>query len=485
MRKDYQLEKRKYVIGGFFLIIVIIYIIRLFSLQVIDTRYKAFADSNAFMRKTLYPSRGMMRDRNDKLVVYNQPAYDVMIIPRDVQMFDTLDFCQTLSITKEQLEKRFADMKDRRLNPGYSAYTPQRLITHISAQDYGRLQEKLYRFPGIFIQQRILRQYTRSTAANVLGNIREVSARDIERDSYYASGDYTGDLGVEKSYEEYLRGQKGVEILIRDAYGRIKGKYDDGAHDLPPLSGKDIKLSLDIDLQEYGERLMANKIGAIVAIEPATGEILAMVSSPTYDPKKLVGRERGKNYNELMSDFYKPLFDRALKGAYPPGSTFKPSQGLILRQENIISLTTAYPCYHGFINGGLRVGCHSHGSPIALKPALQTSCNAYFCWGLKSMLDSHRSKYGSTAEAFEVWKRHLVSLGYGYRLGVDLPNESRGFIPNAAFYNKIYGEGRWSANTIISISIGQGEILATPLQIANLCATIANRGWFITPHVVK
>ena len=228
MRKDYRLEKRKYVIGGFFLIIVIIYIIRLFSLQVIDTRYKAFADSNAFMRKTLYPSRGMMRDRNDKLVVYNQPAYDVMIIPRDVQMFDTLDFCQTLSITKEQLEKRFADMKDRRLNPGYSAYTPQRLITHISAQDYGRLQEKLYRFPGIFIQQRILRQYTRSTAANVLGNIREVSARDIERDSYYASGDYTGDLGVEKSYEEYLRGQKGVEILIRDAYGRIKGKYDDG-----------------------------------------------------------------------------------------------------------------------------------------------------------------------------------------------------------------------------------------------------------------
>ncbi|WP_302984522.1 penicillin-binding transpeptidase domain-containing protein [uncultured Muribaculum sp.] len=485
MRKDYRLEKRKYVIGGFVLIIVIIYIIRLFSLQVIDTRYKAFADSNAFMRKTLYPSRGMMRDRNDKLVVYNQPAYDVMIIPRDVQMFDTLDFCQTLSITKEQLEKRFADMKDRRLNPGYSAYTPQKLITHISAQDYGRLQEKLYRFPGFFIQQRILRQYTRSTAANVLGNIREVSARDIERDSYYASGDYTGDLGVEKSYEEYLRGQKGVEILIRDAYGRIKGKYDDGAHDLPPLSGKDIKLSLDIDLQEYGERLMANKIGAIVAIEPATGEILAMVSSPTYDPKKLVGRERGKNYNELMSDFYKPLFDRALKGAYPPGSTFKPSQGLILRQENIISLTTAYPCYHGFINGGLRVGCHSHGSPIALKPALQTSCNAYFCWGLKSMLDSHRSKYGSTAEAFEVWKRHLVSLGYGYRLGVDLPNESRGFIPNAAFYNKIYGEGRWSANTIISISIGQGEILATPLQIANLCATIANRGWFITPHVVK
>ncbi|MCM1021445.1 MAG: penicillin-binding protein 2 [Muribaculum sp.] len=485
MRKDYRLEKRKYVVGGFIVLIVFVYIVRLFSLQVLDNRYKEFADSNAFLRKTLYPSRGMMRDRNDKLVVYNQPAYDVMIIPRDVQAFDTLDFCATLNLTVEQLRKRFVDMKDRRLNPGYSSYTPQKLITHISAQDYGRLQEKLYRFPGVFIQQRILRQYTKSAAANVLGNIREVSAKDVERDEYYTAGDYTGDLGVEKSYEEYLRGEKGVEILIRDAYGRIKGKYDNGAHDIPPVSGRDIKLSLDIDLQEYGERLMANKIGAIVAIEPETGEILAMVSSPTYDPKKLVGRERGINYNELMSDFYKPLFDRALKGAYPPGSTFKPSQGLILRQENIITLSTAYPCYHGFINGGLRVGCHGHGSPIALKPALQTSCNAFFCWGLKSMLDSHRSKYGSTAEAFEVWKKHLVSLGYGYRLGVDLPNESRGFIPNAQFYNKIYGEGRWSANTIISIAIGQGEILATPLQIANLCATIANRGWFITPHVVK
>lgn len=485
MRKDYRLEKRKYVVGGFTLLIVVIYLVRLFSLQVLDGRYKEFADSNAFMRKTLYPSRGMMRDRNDKLVVYNQPAYDVMIIPRDVQNFDTLDFCQTLNLTPDQLKKRFADMKDRRLNPGYSSYTPQRLITHISAQDYGRLQEKLYRFPGFYIQQRILRQYTRSAAANVLGNIREVSAKDIERDDYYASGDYTGDLGVEKSYETYLRGQKGVEILIRDAYGRIKGKYDNGSHDIPPVSGKDIKLSLDIDLQEYGERLMANKIGAIVAIEPETGEILAMVSSPTYDPKKLVGRDRGKNYNLLMADFYKPLYDRSLKGNYPPGSTFKPTQGLILRQENIISLSTAYPCYHGFINGGLRVGCHGHASPITLKPALQTSCNAFFCWGLKSMLDSHRSKYGSTAEAFEVWKRHLVSLGYGYRLGVDLPNESRGFIPNAVYYNGIYGDGRWSANTIISIAIGQGEILATPLQIANLCATVANRGWFITPHVVK
>lgn len=485
MRKDYRLEKRKYVIGGFITIIVIIYLIRLFNLQVMDSNYKQFADSNAFMRKTLYPSRGMMRDRKDRLVVYNQPAYDIMIIPKNVQEFDTLDFCATLNITKEQFLKRVADMKDRRLNPGYSSYTPQRFITHISAKDYGRLQEKLYRFPGFFIQQRILRQYMYSAAANVLGNIREVSQRDIERDPYYTAGDYCGDLGIEKSYEEYLRGEKGVEILIRDAYGRIKGKYDNGDHDVAPVSGRDLKLSIDIELQAYGEKLMQNKIGAIVAIEPSTGEILAMVSSPTYDPKQLVGRERGKNYNALVKDFYKPLFDRALMGAYPPGSTFKPANGLILLQENIINLSTAYPCYHGFVNGGLRVGCHSHGSPLALKPALQTSCNAFFCWGFKGMLDGKRAKYGSAADAFEVWKKHLVSLGYGYRLGIDLPGESRGFIPNAQFYNKIYGEKRWSANTIISVAIGQGEILATPLQIANLCATIANRGWFITPHVVK
>lgn len=484
MRKDYNLEKRKYVIGGFLIVIAFIYLVRLFNLQVCEDRYKDFADNNAFLRKAQYPSRGLMFDRNGKLVVYNQPAYDVMMIPRDVQEFDTLDFCHTLSITREQFDKRLSDMKDRRINPGYSSYTPQKFITHLSAQDYGRLQEKLYRYPGFFIQKRILRQYNYISAANVLGNIREVSAKDIEKDPYYTSGDYCGDLGVEKSYEKYLRGQKGVEILIRDAHGRIQGRYEDGAHDIAPISGKNLKLSLDIDLQQYAESLMVNKIGAVVAIEPKTGEILAMVSSPTYDPTMLVGRQRGANYRKLVNDDLHPLFDRSLMAAYPPGSTFKPGQGLILLEEGIINLSTAYPCYKGFISGGLRVGCHAHGSPLPLKPALQTSCNAFFCWGFKAMIDK-RSKYGSSADAFEIWKSHLVSLGYGYRLGVDLPGESRGFIPNAKFYNKIYGEGRWSANTIISVSIGQGEILATPLQIANVCATIANRGWFITPHVVK
>ena len=481
MRKDYKLEKRKYVIGGFIVVIAIIYALRLFALQIQDDKYKDYADNNAFLRKTVYPSRGLIYDRNDSLVVYNQPAYDVMMIPRDVHDFDTLDFCRTLAITPDEFRARIKAMKDSR---NYSSYTPQTLITHLSAKDYGKLQEKLYRYPGFFIQKRILREYAYDAAGNVLGNIREVSEADIENDSYYQPGDYCGDLGIEKSYDKHLRGVKGKEILIRDARGRIRGRFENGARDIAPISGRDLKLSLDIKLQEYAESLMVNKIGAVVAIEPSTGEILALVSSPTYSPRSLVGRERGKHYRELVNDKYKPLFDRALMGAYPPGSTFKPSQGLIFLQENIVTLQTPYPCYHGYINGGLKVGCHGHGSPIQLKPALQTSCNAYFCWGFKAMIDK-RSKYGSSAKAFEVWKNHRVSLGYGYKLGVDLPSEGRGFIPNSKFYNKWYGDGRWSANTIISVSIGQGEILATPIQIANLCATIANRGWFITPHVVK
>lgn len=460
--------------------LVIIFIIRLFELQVADSRYKENADSNAFLRKTVYPSRGLIYDRNGELIVYNQPAYDVMMIPRDVQPFDTVDFCNTLQITREEFDKR---MKDLRADRGYSSYSQQTFMSHLSAKDYGRLQEKLYRYPGFFIQKRILRQYNHIAGANILGNIREVNSRDIEKDDYYRPGDYTGDLGIEKSYEQQLRGVKGMEILIRDARGKIQGRYDDGRQDVKAISGKNLTLGIDIELQKYGEQLMQNKIGAIVAIEPATGEILAMVSSPTYDPTTLIGRERGKNYRELVRNPYKPLYDRSLMAAYPPGSTFKPTQGLIFEQEGIVNTETAFPCYHGYING-VRVGCHGHESPITLKPAIRTSCNAYFCWGLKNMID-RRSKYGTPAKAFEVWKNHLVSMGYGYKLGIDLPGESRGFIPNSAFYSKIYGEGRWSANTIISIAIGQGEILATPLQIANLCATIANRGYYITPHVVK
>lgn len=481
MRKDYTLEKRKYVIGGFITLIVIIYVVRLFGLQVSDDKYKESADSNAFLRRVIYPARGLVYDRNDRLVVYNKPAYDVMIIPKDVQEFDTLMLCSALNFTKEQLKQKWADMKDPRKNPGYSSYTPQKLISHVSQEDYGKLQEKLYLLPGFFIQKRTVRDYGYHAGANILGNIREVSAEDVKNDAYYRRGDYTGDLGVEKSYEKALRGQKGEEILMKDANGRIKGKYENGIHDVAPVSGHNLKLAIDMELQEYGEMLMAGKKGAIVAIEPSTGEILVLVTSPNYDPSLLVGRERGRNYASLVQDKDQPLFDRSIQGTYPPGSTFKPTQGLIFLQEGVITPSTMYPCYRGYVNG-LRVGCHGHGSPIALKPALQTSCNAYFCWGFKNMIDKRGTKAG---DQFEKWKDYMVQMGYGYKLGVDLPHEKRGFIPNTEFYSKSFRGANWSANSVISISIGQGEILATPLQIANLGATIANRGFFYTPHVVK
>lgn len=481
MRKDYRLAKRRFVIGGFITLIVIIYLVRLFSLQVSDDKYKLNAESNAFLKKTIYPARGLIYDRNGNLVVFNQPAYDVMLIPKDVKQLDTLAFCSLLRISKEQFRDLWADMKNPRKNPGYSSYTPQKLMSHISYEDYGRLQEKLYLFPGFYIQTRTVRKYNYPAGANVLGNIREVSAEDVKRDEYYRRGDYTGDLGVEKSYEEVLRGRKGMEILMRDALGRIKGRYEEGANDIAPVSGRNITLGIDMELQQYGEELMKNKIGAIVAIEPSTGEILALVSAPSYDPSLLVGKERGRNYANLVLDPLKPLYDRSIQGAYPPGSTFKPTQGLIFLQEGIINENTAYPCYHGYING-LRVGCHGHGSPLPLKPALQTSCNAYFCWGFKNMIDKRGTK---PQDQLTKWKDYLVDMGYGYRLGVDLPHESRGFIPNSEFYSKSFRGPKWSANSVISVSIGQGEVLATPLQIANLCATIANRGYFFTPHVVK
>ena len=484
MRKDYNLEKRKYIIGGFIIVVALIYIIRLFALQIVDDDYRLSAEGNAFLKKAQYPSRGLMYDRENRLIVYNQSAYDVMMIPREVKEFDTLAFCQAVNITQEEFDLRIQKMKDRRYNPGYSSYTPQLLISQMSAEEYGRLQEVLYKFSGIYVQNRVIRQYNYDIAGSLLGNIREVSSTDIANDSYYKSGDYTGDLGIEKSYEKYLRGEKGIEILLRDSKGRIKGEYEDGIYNEAPVSGKNLTLAIDAELQAYGEYLMQNKIGAIVAIEPSTGEVLALVSAPTYKPSTLTGRERGKNYSKLVKDKYKPLYDRTIMGVYPPGSTFKPTQSLIFLQEGITTTATRYPCHGGFISGKLKVGCHPHPAPIDMIPALATSCNAYFCYGFKAMLDN-RSKYERTDEAFTLWKDYMVSMGYGYKLGIDLPGEKRGFIPNSDYYDKFYKKGRWKALTIISVAIGQGEVLATPLQIANLSATIANRGYYYTPHVVK
>lgn len=479
----YTLENRRYVIIGAVVLLVLIFIIRLFYLQVVENDYKAWADSNAFLKKTLLPSRGMIYDRNDKLLVYNQPAYDVMLIMREIQPFDTLDFCNILSITKEQFEKRIAEIKNRRLNPGYSSYVPQVFMNHLSAQECGVLQEKLYKFPGFYIQNRTIRQYEYPYAAHILGNIGEVNQRDIKKDNYYVQGDNSGRAGVERSYEKELRGEKGVEILLRDVHGRIKGKYDDGKSDIAPVSGKNLKLSIDINLQAYGEKLMKNKVGSIVMIEPSTGEVLCMVSSPNYDPSLLVGRQRGKNHKMLADNPQTPLIDRSITGYYPPGSTFKPTQGLIFLQEGVITPQTMYTCAHGYTYSPKRKpACHGHPSPLSLVPALATSCNSFFCWGLHEMLDNRR-RYPTIQEGFEVWKNHLVSMGYGYPLGIDLPGEKRGYIPNSKVYDNMYR--RWNSTTIISIAIGQGEISATPLQICNLAATIANRGYFITPHVVK
>lgn len=485
MAKDYRLEKRKFVIGSIALGIVLIYLMRLFTLQIATDDYKKNADSNAFLNKIQYPSRGAIYDRSGKLLVFNQPAYDISIIPKEVEDLDTLDLCQSLNITREQFLRIMRDMKDRRRNPGYSFYTNQLFMAQLSAEECGVFQEKLFKFHGFYIQRRTIRQYAYQVAAHALGDIGEISAKEMKADKegYYIRGDYVGKLGVEQSYEKYLRGEKGIEILLRDAHGRIQGHYMDGKYDRPSVPGKNLTLSLDINLQILGERLLKNKIGSIVAIEPETGEILCLVSSPNYDPHLMIGRQRGKNHLMLQQDKMKPLINRALMGVYPPGSTFKAAQGLTFLQEGIITeQSPAFPCSRGFHYGKLTVGCHAHPSPLPLIPAIATSCNSYFCWGLFRMFGDR--KYGSPQKAITVWKDHMVSQGFGYKLGVDLPGEKRGLIPNASFYDKAY-HGHWNGLTVISIAIGQGEILATPLQIANLGATIANRGYFVTPHMVK
>lgn len=482
MNNDYRYEKRKFVVVGVVLAIVMVFIIRLFNLQVLNDDYKKHADSNAFLNKTIYPSRGVMYDRNGKLLVTNHPAYDVMVCMRNVKGLDTLAFCQALGITREFFDKRMADVKNRRLNPGYSSYTDQLFLGQLTAEEFAMFQEQLYKFAGFSIQRRTIRQYNYPVAGHLFGDLGEVSKNDIAKDNYYVRGDFIGKQGIESYYEKQLRGEKGTEVLLRDAYGRVKGSYMDGAMDIAPVAGKNLTLSLDIELQALAERLLQNKIGSVVAIEPSTGEVLCMASSPTFDPQMLVGRKRGENHRLLSQDKQKPLLNRAIMGTYPPGSTFKTSQALTYLQEGIITPTTQFPCALGFRFKGLHVGCHEHSSPIALAPSLATSCNSYYCWGLYRMIGDE--KYGSPQNALTRWKDHMVAMGFGYRLGIDLPGEARGFIPNAGFYDKWYNK-RWNGLTIISISIGQGEVTLTPLQIANLGATIANRGHYITPHIVK
>ena len=483
--KDYSLDNRRYVIAGVAVLIVVVYTIRLFMLQITSDDYKKSADSNAFLKKIEYPSRGVISDRNGKLLVYNQPSYDIMVVMNEVgNRLDTLELCQALNITKEDFDSRMATIKDRNKNPGYSRFTQQLFMSQLSDHDFSVFQEKMFRFPGFYVQRRSIRQYQYPFAAHVLGDVAEVSPADIEEDDYYQPGDYIGKLGVERSYEKQLRGEKGIQILLRDAHGRVQGRYQDGKFDRRPVAGKNLTLSIDADLQALGERLMEGKIGSIVAIEPATGEVLCMVSSPSYDPRVMVGRQRSKSHRQLSQNVWKPLLNRSIMGQYPPGSTFKTTQGLTFMSEGILHPThTAYPCGHGFNYKGLHVGCHGHASPLSLVPALSTSCNGYFCWGLYYMIGA-KSKYGNVVNAMNTWRDYMVSMGFGYKLGIDLPGEKRGMIPNGQYYDNAY-KGSWNGLTVISIAIGQGEVTATPLQIANLGATIANRGWYVKPHVVK
>ncbi|MDQ1769900.1 penicillin-binding protein 2 [Labilibaculum sp. A4] len=470
-------SNRKYIIGGIFILVVLIFIIRLFNLQIIDDTYKLSAENNSQRQVTQYPARGLIYDRNGKLLVYNQAAYDLMLIPRQLEVFDTTDFCQLLGIEKLELIEGIAKAKH------YSYRKASIFLKQLSSERYAVLQEKLYKFPGFFVQTRTLRKYPFKSAAHALGYLREVTNQEIKSDPYFRQGDYIGKSGIERTYEKELRGEKGVKIYWVDVFNRIKGSFRNGKFDEKAVSGKNLHTSLDIDLQQYGELLMQNKKGGIVAIEPHTGEILAKVSSPGYDPEMFVGRAMNKNYQMMVqNDSLKPLFDRTMQALYPPGSIFKLVNALVALQENVISPATRFECHSGYHVGNFTMGCHSHASPLDLRHAIQQSCNAYFANVFRYVLES--PKFGSVQDGYTAWRKHVTSFGFGSELGIDLPNEKTGSIPTNEYYQTKYRKN-WRALNAISLAIGQGELQITPMQMANMIAAIANRGYYYIPHIVK
>ncbi|MGE5348217.1 MAG: penicillin-binding protein 2 [Actinomycetota bacterium] len=472
-----RFANRKYFIMAVVILAALVLIARLFYIQIIDKTYRVSAANNALRPVTQYPARGLIYDRNGNLIVYNQAAYDLLVIPVQTSAFDTARFNDILGITMDDFRARM------KAAVSYSRRAPSVFMKMISSETYAVLQEELYRFPGFYVQARTLRKYTRPVASHLLGYVGEVDNKLIARDRYYRSGDYIGVSGIEKYYEEQLRGRKGVNIFLVDVHNNIKGSYAEGRYDTVAIPGTNLWSTIDLTMQEYGERLMQNKTGSIVAIEPSTGEILTLVSSPSYDPSLLVGRVRSENFSMLQADTVKPLFDRALMASYPPGSTFKIMNGLIGLQENVIRPTSLFGCSNGYHAGSLTVGCHSHPSPLNLPQAVSMSCNAWFCNAFRNTLEN--PKYGSIQNAYDKWREYLVAFGFGNKLGIDLPNELSGFIPARSYYDRYYGKDRWKALTVISLAIGQGEIGATPLQMANMVAVIANRGSFYIPHVVK
>ena len=472
-----QNSKRYYIIIALIGLLAVIYLVRLFSLQVMNKTYKDKANQNALRYITEHPARGLIYDRNDSLLVYNDAAYDLMVVRNELRPFDTAELCRVLDLTKEDVEKKIA----RAIK--YSKILPSLFEQQISKEDYGFLQEKMYEFPGFFVQNRTLRSYPNPVAAHILGYVSEVNDQDMENDNYYKMGDYIGKSGIEKAYESVLRGVKGKRVVLVDVHNREMGSYDNGSEDVVPVPGTSIWSTLDLQLQRYGEELMKNKRGSIVAIEPKTGEILCIISSPSYDPNLLVGTARPKNYGVLLEDPKKPLFNRALMASYPPGSTFKLANGLIALQEGIITPSTVYSCSGGGYHIGSHVvHCHNCGG-LNIYSAIQRSCNTFFCRAYYNIL-SNRSKYKNIDEAYTAWLDYMMSMGFAQKYDTDLPYELKGSIPTAAYFDKKYNNS-WNGNTVVSMGIGQGEAAVTPLQMANMLAVIANQGYYIKPHVVR
>lgn len=475
-----SLEKRKYTIAGIFILIGFIFITRLFYIQVVDDSYKLDARNQAFRYQTDFPVRGYIYDRNNQLLVYNEAAYDLMVLPKNVKELDTSDFCNLLGITKEQFIKKMLKASQSPNSPRKESVFEKQL----SPRDYASLQERLYRFPGFWVQPRTLRKYPRKIAAHMLGYIGEADKDMTQRDPYYREGDYLGISGIEKTYEKVLRGKKGRRIVMVDVNNREKGSYMNGLYDTASISGKPLTTTLDANLQEYAELLMQNKIGSVVALDPQTGEILSLVTSPTYDPNLLVGRERNKNFVELSQDSIgKPLFNRSTMASYPPGSTFKLVMALIALNEKVLSSNTLYPCSRGYAPLGGRPKCHSHASPLDLAGAIGNSCNSYFSYVFKSVMED--PKYQDMYAAYANWRTVSTSFCLGTRTGSDLAHELNGNVPSIRYYDHVFGKKAWKASTVISLGIGQAEMGITPLQNANLAAIIANKGWYYTPHIVK
>ncbi|MCX6247228.1 MAG: penicillin-binding protein 2 [Bacteroidetes bacterium] len=470
---------RKFIVIGLILVIGLAYIIRLFFIQIVADKYVLSANNNVLRYVTQYPARGLVFDRFGKLLVYNEAAYDLMVIPKQVKNVDTAELCRLLEIEK----KDFIDRVEKARN--YSPYRPSIFESQITRENYGYIEEKMFRFPGFFVQPRTLRKYTYPIAAHTFGYIGEVSPEVIDNDAYYKSGDYIGISGVEKSYESILRGKKGMKIHVVDVFNRDKGSFQGGKYDTIAYAGTDLYSSLDADLQAYGELLMNGKKGSIVAIEPSTGEILCMVTSPSYDPNLLVGRIRRTNYTRLLEDsVLVPLFNRALMASYPPGSTFKLVDALVGQQSGVLTPETRYGCPGGFpLGNGKKVACHSHFSPLDLRQSIQHSCNTYYCRVFKSIID--KRPFTSTRDGYEKWRNLVMSFGFGKKFGIDLPGELNGNIPSSNYYDRYHGKNRWTSMAIISLGIGQGEIGITPLQLANLASIISNRGYYYTPHIVK